>query len=108
MGKINISDQYIMDIIEKNVSGCFGIAGFGCKTPAEKLYSGLTGKKRNSGISINISDNKLTVNIHISVTYGTNIQAVAASIRNKLRFALSEAAGIETESVNIFVDDIVS
>lgn len=108
MGKINISDKYITGIIKKTVSGCFGVAGLSSNNLKEKILSELTGRPDNSGISIRISENRLTVNIHISVTYGTNIQAVALSVRNKLRFVLSELVGIEVERVNIFVDEIVS
>lgn len=65
------------------------------------------GKKSNDiGTVIMEKDNELIVNLHISVTYGTNISAVMKSIKNKVKFALNEYAGVTVRSVNVFVDSI--
>lgn len=108
MGKINISDKYISGIIKNTVSGCFGVAGLVSTGLGEAAESKCRGTSENSGLSIKIQDNKLTVSIHISVTFGTNIPAVADSLRSKLEFALSDMVGIEAERINIYVDEIVS
>jgi len=44
------------------------------------------------------------VNLHISVTFGTNIAAIADSISNKVQFAVEEATGITVSRVNVFID----
>ncbi|MGN0621998.1 MAG: Asp23/Gls24 family envelope stress response protein [Porcipelethomonas sp.] len=108
MGKISISDEYITNIIKNTVSDCFGVAGLVSTGLDEAIEAKITGSDRNSGISVRIRDDRLAVRIHISVTFGTNIPAVAESLRNKLRFALSESVGVELERVDIFVDEIVS
>ena len=51
-------------------------------------------------------NNELIVNLHICVTYGTNISAVVKSVKNKVSFALNEYAGITVQAVNVYIDGI--
>ena len=108
LGKINISAEYTTDMIKDTVSECFGIAGLVSVGMRETIASGIGGKSENYGISVKVCENRVTINLHISVTFGTNIPAVVYSLRSKLRFVLSESMGIEPERVNIYVDEIVS
>ena len=65
-------------------------------------------KQIDKGVTIPSKDKKLIVNLHISVTFGTNISAIADSISNKVRFAVEEATGITVSKVNVFIDGMNS
>ena len=58
------------------------------------------------GVNVRVKDNRLVIDVHVSVTFGTNISAVTASLKHKVRYAVEEATGAEVDSVNIFVDNI--
>ena len=64
-------------------------------------------KTEPDGIGIHESEGGLVLDLHIAVTFGTNIPAVAESIRSKVQFAVTEKTGIPVLKVNIYVDDIV-
>ena len=48
----------------------------------------------------------ISVELHIVVTYGMNINAIAASITEKVKYAVKEIAGITVDRVTIKIDGI--
>ena len=108
MGKVAVTGRFIRSLVSKTVTGCFGVAGLKCKNFAEYLTADLLRfKSEPDGIGIHESEGCLVLDLHITVTFGTNIPAVAESIRNKVQFAVSEKTGIPVSEINIYVDDIV-
>ena len=91
----------------RTVAGCFGVAGMKSCTFGEYVFGELLGLKTDGmGVRIISKNDELVVNLHISVTYGTNIAAVVRSVKNKVEFALTEYAGVPVNSVNVYVDSI--
>lgn len=107
LGKISMSDAYLKDLVCRTVSRCFGVAGMrSCSFREFILNDILRRKTKGIGTFITEKDNELIVNLHICVTYGTNISAVVSSVKNKVTFALNEFAGVTVRAVNIYVDGI--
>lgn len=107
MGKITVTDNYTKALICRTVSGCIGVASMKSGSFREYILNDIL-KRNPNGIGVHIStkENELIVNLHISVTYGTNIAAVVRSIKNKVEFAVYESIGINVRSVNVYVDSI--
>lgn len=109
IGKITITAAYLSALVGYTVTSCFGVADMNDASPKEALLSLLhRAKQIDKGVSIQSKDKKLIVNLHISVTFGTNIAAIADSISNKVRFAVEEATGITVSKVNVFIDGMNS
>lgn len=110
IGKITISRKYLTELIRHTVTGCFGVADVCSVGSVQAFVSAITpGKtyKKNKGVIIRTSDDGLlNVDLHIKVTYGTNITAAVSSITNKVRFTLEEAAGVTVGRIRVCVDDI--
>lgn len=107
LGKITVTDNYIKSLVYRTVAGCFGVAGMKSCTFGEYVFGELLGLKTDGmGVRIISKNDELVVNLHISVTYGTNIAAVVRSVKNKVEFALTEYAGVTVNSVNVYVDSI--
>lgn len=108
IGTIKISNKYLRDVISQTVESCFGVAGmnyYGAIQGAENVFLG--SKLSNKGVIIRQSDNKLIVDLHITVTYGVNVNAVTDSIIHKVEFVLNEQTGVETSRINVFIDKII-
>lgn len=108
IGTIGISNKYIRDVISETVEECFGVAGMNCYGAvqgAERVFVG--NKLSNKGVIIRHNDNKLAVDLHITVTYGVNVNAVSDSVIHKVEFVLNEQTGIEVSEINVFVDRII-
>ena len=94
-------------IIGNAVTSCFGVAGmvpFGSKQKLTNLLS----KKENiaKGIVIKGNSDSISVELHIIVTFGMNINAIAQSIVHKVEYTVTEATGIKVKKVTVKVDGI--
>ncbi|MDO5560458.1 MAG: Asp23/Gls24 family envelope stress response protein [Oscillospiraceae bacterium] len=107
IGKITVSNAYLTDLIWTTVTGCFGVTAMNSSSLPEEIASYLTRRKsKDNGVIIKVKDNNLMINLHISVTFGTNISAVINSLKHKVRFTVEEATGITVSEINISVDNI--
>ena len=110
IGKINISDNYLTELVIHAVTDCFGVSDVSSISTFRSAVSALTAGrafKKNKGVMIRTDkDGGLIIDLHIKVTYGTNITATVNSITHKVSFTVEEAAGIDVHKVNVFVDDL--
>ena len=58
----------------------------------------------DKGIVVRGNIDSISVELHIVVTYGINISAVAASIDHNVRYTVKEATGIDVKKVSVHVD----
>lgn len=107
IGKITISDRYLTDLITNTVAGCFGVADMNGASLLNDIRS-LFGKDccAGNGVIVRAKKNKLYIDIHVEVTFGTNISAVVSSLKHKVRYAVEEATGTDVAGINVFVDNI--
>lgn len=104
-GRIEIADQYLEKLIGNAAVSCFGVAGMVPSNRKQRVM-GLITKDKNplqKGIALRTFGDTIAAELHIIVTYGTNINAVAKSIINKVKYTVSEAVGIPTENITVTV-----
>lgn len=107
-GKISISEAYLSKLIGGEVTSCFGVVGMlpsGGKQRLLKLVSGR--RSDDTGIKVTGNAESLNVELHIVVTYGMNINAIAASITEKVKYAVKDITGITVNRVIVKVDGII-
>ena len=112
IGKIDISENYLTELVTHAVSDCFGVAGVCNISTFRSAVSALTGGrafKENRGVLIRTDkEGNLIIDLHIKVTYGTNIAAAVSSITHKVGFTIEEATGLSVSKVNVYVDELKS
>lgn len=107
LGKINISEAYLAKLIGHEVTSCFGVVGMVANTNKQKLLGRLSKEEPiDTGIKVIGNSDFVKVELHIVVTYGMNINAIAASITEKVKYVVKEATGITVEKVVVKVDGI--
>ena len=105
LGTIEISQEFIANLAGKAASECFGVVGMVNSTPSQGIRSLLSKKDApDKGIRIRQNGGKLTIDMHIIVTYGLNIAAIVKSIVNKVRYTVEDATGLDVLKVNVYVD----
>lgn len=105
LGTIDISQDYFACLIGNAVSSCYGVAGMEKSGPRQGLRKLFSRRAyADQGIRVRSDNDKLIVDLHISVIYGMNISAIAKSIVNKVRYTVEEVTGLEVKKVNVFVD----
>lgn len=73
-----------------------------------KGVAGLVQKGSGRGMSVTVgADGSLSVQIHVSVRYGTPLHTIAADIQRAVGDALRSQTGQQVAMVDVFVDAIV-
>ena len=109
VGKISISPDYFTELIGNTVAKCFGVISMNVTGMKETLKTVMTAKKKREhrrGVRVRFFKDKLLVDLHISLMYGVNMNAVTRSIINKVGYTIEQSTGISVEKVNIYVDSI--
>lgn len=108
IGRISVSESYITEIVRHAVCDCFGVADVCSTNTFRSAVSSITRGRlfKRRGVVIRTEDDGITIDLHIKVSYGTNITAVVNSIIHKVSFTVEETAEIHVSSINVFVDEM--
>lgn len=109
LGKIGISEDYLTSLIRYTAANCFGVAALN----QPDLYRGIfallkkADVKGRTSVKIYENDGRVAAAIHISVLFGTNINAVTESLAHKIRYTVEDKTGIKLNKIAVFVDDML-
>jgi len=109
IGTISVSENYLTEIVRHAVCDCFGVADVCNISPFRSAVSAITRGKLFSrkGVLIRTDDsNGIIIDLHIKVSYGTNIAVAVQNITHKVIFTVEEATGLEVHGINVFADDM--
>lgn len=104
LGRIYISNAFFAKLIGQAVSSCYGVSGMVAKGGQRFLDLVKRGKMIDKGIFVNGDINSISVELHIIVCYGININAIANSIVHNVKYTVKEATGIDVKKVTVHVD----
>lgn len=108
VGKITISPEYFTELIGNTVTKCFGVISMNVSGVRETLMAAILPKDKQPayGVKVRFVKDKLLIDLHISLMYGVNMNAVVRSIINKVGYTVEQSTGISVEKVNVYVDSI--
>ena len=107
LGSIGFTENFLSKLIGHAVTSCFGVVGMMPSSNRQRLF-GLVSKEQSLDTGIKVTGNvdQIDVEIHIMVTFGMNIPAIAASITEKVKYVVTDSTGITVNKVNVKVDGI--
>ena len=105
-GVITIENEVIARIAGYAAMDCYGIVGMAAKNVKDGIVQLLKKESLTKGIKLTVNENKISLDFHIIVVYGTNITAIADNIISTVKYKVEEYAGLEVENVNIFVEGV--
>ena len=88
IGTISIANSFFAKLIGHAVSSCYGVAGMVAKGPQKWKEFFLRHSEADKGIRVRGDLNSITVDLHIVVTYGVNINAIAKSIVHNVKYTV--------------------
>ena len=107
LGKVNISEAYLSKLIGNEVTSCFGVVGMVPNNSKQKILGRFSKEDPiDTGIKVIGNSDSVKVELHIVVIYGMNINAIAASITEKVKYGVKEATGINVDKVIVKIDGI--
>ena len=107
-GTVVFANEYLAKIIGHAVQSCYGVVGM-VPSRKQKIFNVF---KRNTymdkGIQVSGNINTVAVDLHIAVVYGININTIANSITEAVKYTVKNATGISVSKVTVRVDAIVT
>ena len=104
-GNINISEDVISSMVRNAISEVEGVAGLSNTAGAE--IAELIGiKSVNKGVKVQFSEDRIVVDVILTVSYGSNVVSVARQVQEKVINAVQVATGMENAQVNVHVSGI--
>lgn len=105
-GEVMIDNEVIARIAGLSAVECYGVVGMASINMTDGLVQLLLGENLTKGIKVELDENKVTLNLHIIVEYGTKISAIADNLISTVKYRVEDMVGLDVEKVNVFVEGV--
>ena len=107
-GSVNVSTNVYSDIAGTAASNCFGVKGMAARSVSDGVYHLLRKESMSKGVKVEFhEDESISIDLHIMVDSGVNLNAVGASIISEVRYMVTNYTGTQVREVNVYIDSIV-
>ena len=107
-GSVNVSTGVYTDIAGTAASNCFGVKGMAARSVSDGVYHLLRKESMAMGVKVEFHDDQsISIDLHIIVDNGVNLNAVGASIISEVRYVVTKCTGTEVRAVNVYVDSMM-
>ena len=106
LGTICIENEVIARIAGMTAMECYGIVGMAAKNVKDGFFQLLKVESLTKGIQVTVEDNRLFIDFHVIVEYGTNISAIADNMIRTVKYKLEQTLELEVVKINICVEGV--
>ena len=107
-GSVNISASVYTDIVGTAASNCMGVKGMAARSVKDGVYHLLRKESVGKGVNVEFhEDGSISVDLHIVVDNGVNLNAVGASIISEVRYVVTKCTGTQVRAVNVYIDSMM-
>ena len=103
-GGVTIESEVIAKIAGYVAAMSYGVVGMAYRSKSDSVASLLKKDNYTKGIKVSVSDDKISIDIHIIIEYGVNINVIGKSIIKNVKYQVSHMTGLEVEQVNVCVE----
>ena len=107
-GSVSISTSVYTEIVGTAAANCFGVKGMAARSVTDGVYHLLRKESVSKGVHVEVhEDETISIDLHIIVDNGVNLNAVGASIISEVRYNVTKCTGTEVRAVNVYVDSMM-
>ena len=107
-GSVTVSAAVYTEIAGTDATNCFGVKGMAARSVQDGLFHLLRKESSGKGVLVEFhDDNTITIDLHIIVDHGVNLQAVGASIISEVRYVVNKCTGTDVRAVNVYIDSMM-
>ena len=107
-GSVNVSTGVYTDIAGNVASSCFGVKGMAARSVKDGVYHLLRKESASKGVKVEFhEDGTISIDLHIMVDHGVNLNAVGSSIISEVRYVVTNTTGTQVRDVNVYIDSVV-
>lgn len=103
-GGVTVEAEVIAKIAGYVAAMSYGVVGMAYRSKSDSVASLLKKDNYTKGIKVTVNDDKISVDIHIIIEYGININVIGKSIIKSVKYQLSHMTGLDVEQVNVCVE----
>ena len=106
-GTVNVSTSVYTDIAGTAAINCLSVKGMVARSVSDGVYHLLRRESMGKGVKVEFhEDNSISIDLHIMVGDGVNLNAVGKAIIDEVRYMVTSTTGTEVKAVNVFIDSI--
>lgn len=102
LGNIFLSHRAISTVVSQAVLMSYGVVGLSPKNLAAGLAAAIT-KDVTQGVSVKSDGKNVTIDLYITIEYGTRITSVADSVSDNVKYQVEKMTGLHVENVHVHV-----
>ena len=107
-GSVNVNAGVYTEIVGTAATNCFGVKGMAARSVKDGVYHLLRKESVAKGVHVEFhEDNTISIDLHIIVDNGVNLNAVGASIISEVRYVVTKCTGTEVRAVNVYIDSMM-
>ena len=107
-GSVCIEAGVYTEIVGTAASNCFGVKGMAARSVKDGVYHLLRKESVGKGVNVEFHDDgSISVDLHIVVDNGVNLNAVGASIISEVRYVVTKCTGTQVRAVNVYIDSMM-
>ncbi|MCL2016861.1 MAG: Asp23/Gls24 family envelope stress response protein [Defluviitaleaceae bacterium] len=106
LGAVTIDKEVLAKIAGLAAMDCYGIVGMAAKNVKDGLVYLLKKERITKGVRLSMDKTSLKINLHIIVEYGTNITAIAETLKSNVKYKVEEQSGLSVGQVNVFIEGV--
>ena len=107
-GSVNVSTNVYTDIVGTAATNCFGVKGMAARSVTDGVYHLLRRESMGKGVRVTFhEDDTISIDLHIMVGNGVNLNAVGNSIIDEVRYMVESCTGTEVRAVNVYIDSMM-
>ena len=107
-GSVNVSAGVYTDIAGTAASNCFGVKGMAARSVTDGVYHLLRKESVGKGVKVQFNeDDTITVDLHVMVGGGVNLNAVGNAIIDEVRYMVETCTGTKVRDVNVYIDSMM-
>ena len=107
-GAIGVSTSVYTDIAGTAATNCYGVKGMAARSVTDGVYHLLRKESMSKGVRVTFhEDDTITIDLHIMVDNGVNLNAVGAAIISRVRYEVNKYTGTQVRDVNVYIDSMM-
>jgi len=107
LGNVQVDNDVIAKYAGSSAVECFGIVGMAAVSMKEGIAKLLKKDNIRRGVGVTVSaDNRITIDLHVIVSYGVSISAVTDNLISNVKYKVEEFAGLSVERINVYVEGV--
>lgn len=105
LGEVKIADEVvaiIAGLAATEVEGVSSMAG----NITNEIVSRLGMKNLSKGISVDVAENEVSVDVALNIAYGYSIPEVSAKVQEKVKTAIENMTGLTATVINVRIASV--